>query len=102
MAFIELNGVHKYYDNHHVLKDDSLSVETGQVVVLIGRSGSGKSSLLRTINGMAPIDEGEISVDGTVLQADKVNPQTLRLPVHAWHRVSSTSNRLALSFHLTG
>jgi polar amino acid transport system ATP-binding protein len=78
MAFVELNGVHKYYENHHVLKDVSLSVEAGHVVALIGRSGSGKSSLLRTINGMTPIDDGEITVDGTVLQADKVNPQTLR------------------------
>jgi len=78
MAFVELNGVHKYYDNHHVLKNVSLSVETGHVVALIGRSGSGKSSLLRTINGMTLLDEGEITVDGTVLQADKINPQTLR------------------------
>jgi polar amino acid transport system ATP-binding protein len=52
-----------------VLKGVSFDVSRGQVTVIIGRSGSGKSTILRCINGLEPIKEGRISVEGELVDA---------------------------------
>lgn len=46
---IEFHDVQKYYGKFHALKDINLTIDAGETVVLIGPSGSGKSSLIRTI-----------------------------------------------------
>src|SRR5919202_6266126 len=61
---VVLEGVNKYFGEHHVLRDIDLTIGRGEVVVVIGPSGSGKSTLCRTINRLEPIDEGEITIDG--------------------------------------
>ncbi|MBR1851883.1 MAG: amino acid ABC transporter ATP-binding protein [Lachnospiraceae bacterium] len=61
---IELRSIDKYFGEHHVLKNISLSVKKGEVVVIIGPSGSWKSTLCRTINRLETIDSGEIIIDG--------------------------------------
>ena len=47
MAMIEFKNVQKYYGDFHALKDINLKIDAGETVVLIGPSGSGKSSLIR-------------------------------------------------------
>ncbi|MGH3430013.1 MAG: amino acid ABC transporter ATP-binding protein [Mycobacteriales bacterium] len=64
---VELRGVNKYFGSMHVLKDINLSVQPGEVVVVIGPSGGGKSTLCRTINRLETVDDGEIFVDGKLL-----------------------------------
>ncbi|OIN53182.1 polar amino acid transport system permease protein [Pseudomonas costantinii] len=61
---LQLQGVHKRYGDHHVLKGIDLKVQSGQVISIIGPSGSGKTSLIRTINGLERIDQGEILLFG--------------------------------------
>jgi polar amino acid transport system permease protein len=61
---LHLQGVHKRYGDHHVLKGIDLKVQSGQVISIIGPSGSGKTSLIRTINGLERIDQGEILLFG--------------------------------------
>ncbi|TLX58988.1 amino acid ABC transporter permease/ATP-binding protein [Stutzerimonas nosocomialis] len=61
---LRLNGVHKRYGNHHVLKGIDLRVRPGEVISIIGPSGSGKTSLIRTVNGLERIDDGEIVLFG--------------------------------------
>lgn len=78
---IDLNGVNKWYGDHHVLKDISLHVDPGEVVVLIGASGSGKSTLLRCINYLEPIQKGQIIVDGIEVNAGTKNLNQLRTEV---------------------
>ena len=66
---IELTNVVKRYQQHEVLRGVSLMVGDGEVCVLLGPSGGGKSTLLRTINGMESFDSGSIRVSDVVLNA---------------------------------
>ncbi|OBG87812.1 sulfonate ABC transporter ATP-binding protein [Mycobacterium sp. E136] len=60
----ELRHVDKWYGDHHVLVDLSLTVGRGEIVALIGRSGSGKSTVLRVLAGLSPEHTGERIVSG--------------------------------------
>ena len=61
---IELKNVYKYYDDALVLKDISFTVRRGETKIILGGSGSGKSTILKLIIGLEKPDEGEIWVDG--------------------------------------
>ena len=85
MAMLEVKNLSKSFGRLNVLKDISFEVEKGQVVAIIGPSGSGKSILLRCINQLEKADGGLINVCGVSMLApdDKGNcvyapPKTLR------------------------
>ena len=59
--------IHKSFGSNHVLRGVSLQVEPGEVVAIIGASGSGKSTFLRCINHLETIDQGHITVAGETL-----------------------------------
>ena len=61
---IEIRGLRKSYGAVEVLKGANLDVADGEVVTLIGRSGCGKTTLLRCIDLLEEYDEGEIKLDG--------------------------------------
>ncbi len=61
-ALVRIEGVHKYYGKHHVLRGIDMTVREGEVSVLIGPSGSGKSTMLRCINMLETISAGRIRV----------------------------------------
>jgi polar amino acid transport system ATP-binding protein len=63
-SIVNLEGVHKSFGNLNVLKGVSFQVKKGEVVAIIGRSGSGKSTALRCINRLEAIDRGHIEVCG--------------------------------------
>lgn len=75
---IEIQNVHKSFGQLEVLKGIDLTVQKGEVVTVIGGSGSGKSTLLTCINGLEPIDQGKITVDGTEVHAKSTNLNKLR------------------------
>lgn len=60
MALLELQEIHTYYGQVHVLKGVSLCVERGEVVALLGANGAGKSTTLRTISGLVRPRQGRI------------------------------------------
>lgn len=62
--FVRLDRVRKSFGALPVLDDVSLSVAEGEVVCVVGPSGGGKSTLLRVINGIEPVLQGTITVDG--------------------------------------
>ncbi|MEI6539583.1 MAG: amino acid ABC transporter ATP-binding protein, partial [Planctomycetota bacterium] len=66
---IVLTNLVKRYQQHEVLRGVSLTVADGEVCVLLGPSGGGKSTLLRTINGLESFDSGSIRVNDIVLNA---------------------------------
>ncbi len=66
---VTVSNLHKYFGRLHVLKDVSLQVEKGEVVCIIGRSGSGKSTFLRCINFLEEPSQGVIEVGGVRVPA---------------------------------
>jgi ABC-type polar amino acid transport system ATPase subunit len=64
---IEIRGLRKGFGGHEVLRGVDLQVADGEVVVLIGRSGCGKTTLLRCIDFLEEYDAGEIRLDGELL-----------------------------------
>ena len=65
MSLLELDDVHTYYGESHILQGLSLSVEEGEIVALVGRNGVGKTTTLRTALGLTPPREGTVRFDGT-------------------------------------
>jgi general L-amino acid transport system ATP-binding protein len=81
MSAIVLENVNKWYGTMHVLRDVSLTVGTGEKVVVCGPSGSGKSTMIRCINRLEVHQEGRILVDGTELTDDLRALDTIRREV---------------------
>lgn len=75
---IEIRDVRKTFGILAVLKGINLDVNKGELLCLIGASGSGKSTLLQCINGLEPIQGGEIVVDGISVHDPKTNINMLR------------------------
>ncbi len=65
---IEVRALHKRFGTQHVLQGVDLTIEKGEAVVIIGRSGCGKSILLKHLIGLMPAEEGEVVVDGRSLK----------------------------------
>ena len=61
---VEMKNVHKSYGDNDVVKGVNLNVANNEVVVMIGASGAGKSTVLRMINGLETVTSGEILIDG--------------------------------------
>nr|WP_306663635.1 amino acid ABC transporter ATP-binding protein [Streptomyces sabulosicollis] len=78
---IELRGVNKHFGALHVLRDIDLTVGRGEVVVIIGPSGGGKSTLIRTINRLETVESGSIVVDGRPLPEEGKELARLRAEV---------------------
>ncbi len=64
---IEMSGITKAFGSTQVLAGVDLAVATGESLVVIGQSGTGKSVLLKTVLGLVPPDRGEVRLDGKVL-----------------------------------
>lgn len=63
-SVLDVRDIHKSFGNHHVLKGISVKANAGDVISILGSSGSGKSTFLRCINFLEMPDSGEIHVSG--------------------------------------
>ena len=61
---IQIQGLHKWFDGQHVLRGVDLTIHDGETIVIIGRSGCGKSVLLKHIMAILEPDEGDVLIDG--------------------------------------
>ncbi len=78
-ALIELKEVYKSFGEHHILRGADLTIEKGQVTTVIGKSGEGKSVLLKHIIGLLEPDSGQILFEGKELfQLKKAESTQLR------------------------
>lgn len=75
---LTIRGLIKRYGDHTVLNGIDLTVEQGEVIVIVGPSGCGKSTLLRCINALEPIQGGEIRLNGELIDAKGKNLASLR------------------------
>ena len=78
MAILEVKNIKKGFGSTDVLKGVSFSLEKGQVLAIIGSSGSGKTTLLRCLNFLETPDEGEIWVDGKLLNGGNLTDDQVR------------------------
>lgn len=75
---IEANQLNKYFGDLHVLKDIDFQVKESEVVVLIGASGSGKSTMLRCLNFLEMKNGGELYIQGKEINPKKDNLNAVR------------------------
>ena len=80
-AIVKLDEVYKSFGSNPVLKGVSFEVAKGEMIAVIGASGSGKSTALRCIDRLETIDEGTIEVCGIRVDDPKVDLHRLRLEV---------------------
>ena len=74
-AMLDFKDVELYYDHVYALKGVSLSVSKGETVALIGANGAGKSSILRTITGLAAPKTGSVTFEGS--RVDCTDPSSI-------------------------
>jgi urea transport system ATP-binding protein len=67
---LELKNVNQFYGGSHILRDVSISAQVGEITVVLGRNGVGKTTLLKSIMGVVPIKSGEINLDGASIQKE--------------------------------
>jgi urea transport system ATP-binding protein len=65
---LSIKNVNQYYGGSHILRDVSLDAKPGQVTVILGRNGVGKTTLLKSLMGLVPIKTGAIEFDGKPIQ----------------------------------
>jgi ABC-type polar amino acid transport system ATPase subunit len=77
-TIVQLEGIHKWFGNLHVLKGIDVSIDQREVVVVIGPSGSGKSTLLRCINVLEMPTQGRVIFDGEDITDIRTNVNQVR------------------------
>jgi urea transport system ATP-binding protein len=64
MTMLQVEGIQQYYGGSHILRNVSLAAEAGQITVVLGRNGVGKTTLLKSLMGVVPVKAGRIQFDG--------------------------------------
>jgi polar amino acid transport system ATP-binding protein len=78
---LQLEGIHKWFGDLHVLRGIDLAIDPGEVMVVIGPSGSGKSTLLRTMNMLEEPTLGRVEFDGRELTDIRVDLDRARTQI---------------------
>jgi polar amino acid transport system ATP-binding protein len=94
-SVLRLENVHKSFGETHVLKGVSLTIQPRDVVVLVGPSGTGKSTLLRCINLLSPPTQGKIWLEAQEITTPSVNQDKVR------QRIGMVFQDFNLFTHLT-
>ena len=68
MSLLEVTGLNTYYGESHILRNVDISLNSGEMICLIGRNGVGKTTLLKSLIGLLKPREGEI-----ILEGDSIN-----------------------------
>jgi urea transport system ATP-binding protein len=66
--FLKIDQLNQYYSGSHILRSVSLEAKLGEVTVLLGRNGVGKTTLIKSLMGLVPIKSGEIELDGVSIK----------------------------------
>ena len=77
---LKVEGVNQYYGGSHILRNVALEAKQGEVTVILGRNGVGKTTLLKSLMGVVPVRTGSMALDGKPL--DKLTPYERVRPRH--------------------
>jgi arginine/ornithine transport system ATP-binding protein len=120
MEKLRVDNLHKSFGNHEVLKGVSLSAKAGDVIAVIGSSGSGKSTMLRCINLLEQPNQGTITLngenlklvsdrDGSLKAADAKQLQHMRAKLamvfqhfNLWAHMTAIENIVEAPIHVLG
>jgi branched-chain amino acid transport system ATP-binding protein len=80
---LEVKDIHVYYDTIHALKGVSFTVETGELVTLLGANGAGKTTTLKTLSGLLRPKRGSIELQGAMLEKIDAHEIVRRGVAHA-------------------
>ncbi|RVA70936.1 amino acid ABC transporter ATP-binding protein, partial [Mesorhizobium sp. M7A.F.Ca.US.006.04.2.1] len=97
---LRLDGICLKFGDKRVLNGIDLSVVEGEVVVLIGASGSGKTSLLRCINLLNVPTSGSIVIDDETLFDRRADGKGAQIPAHEVNRIRSKTGMVFQQFNL--
>ena len=67
---LKAEGINQYYGGSHILRNLSFEARQGEVTVVLGRNGVGKTTLLKSLMGVVPIKTGSIHLDGSPITKD--------------------------------
>lgn len=98
-TLLRMSDVRLSYEGRPILAGVDLDVSAGEVCALMGLSGMGKTSVLRTVAALQPFDEGSIDVDGFTLRPGPVPPQSRLRPLRG--KVGMVFQQHALFEHMT-
>lgn len=90
---IKIKNIHKKFGALEVLKGINLEIKEGEVVVIIGPSGTGKSTLLRCVNYLEKPEEGIIEVGDVVVDAKNINQKEV-------HRLRENTTMIFQNYNL--
>ncbi|GAB3192924.1 urea ABC transporter ATP-binding subunit UrtE [Hydrogenophaga aquatica] len=65
---LQIDHIHQYYSGSHILRGVSLEARAGEITVVLGRNGVGKTTLLKSLMGLVPIRSGKIVFDGEPIE----------------------------------
>ena len=68
---LQVEGLNQYYGGSHILRNLSFEAKVGEVTVILGRNGVGKTTLLKSLMGVVPIKTGSIKLDGHDMGREK-------------------------------
>jgi ABC-type polar amino acid transport system ATPase subunit len=100
-AIVRVANLHKWFGMFHVLRGVSLTVAPREVVVLIGRSGSGKSTFLRCLNFLESPSAGTLSIDGCTVEIAPGVPPALQAVAALRARTGMVFQEFNLFPHMT-
>ena len=102
MSIVEVRGLCKAFGDNQVLKNLDFQIEKGEVVTLIGPSGGGKTTLLRSLNWLNVPDAGRVTIDGVTIEAEKrINNKSGHLEKRrAWYFSIIISGRTRLLWRI--
>ena len=64
-TILQVEGLNQYYGGSHILRSVSLEARLGEITVILGRNGVGKTTLLKSLMGVVPVKSGQITLAGT-------------------------------------
>ena len=89
MELLSVKNIKKSFDDKVIINDISFTVKSGKIVGLLGKNGSGKTTIIKMINDLLTLDEGEILVNGSKIGVESKNGKEEKNILLFWKSIYS-------------